>query len=515
MRAAWRRFRKDRRANVAVIFALALVPTLGVFGLGSEGSYWLLTQRAEQNAADAAVMAAAQAGQADVNYSRAQGSPSNPNSYVNEGLGVASNYGFTSAGASTGLTYVNVAVSNSAACPANSKLVNLNPNGSATCYEVTVTKNVPLYFTPLVGFHGSGTASGGIHYQTISATAYAGPVSAPASVCLLTAAEGGLGQGNGAKASEGGIFNGNGNTNLVGCNVGSLTNLSCQGHNLNAPEGIANDTNGGSAGCGNDQISDASPPLTNPYAGNTPAVPADPCGGNYVQESSSSVKTLTGSFTSSTLVSAGGLISVTGGGAACGDLKLTGNVTLTSGNAILLIENGTLDLNGFSITTSGSAGLTVVFAGSGTGNGISSTPQQYVSVTNGSASTINIAAPTSGTWQGYSIFQDPSTINASNAWVKSETNGNKQNYITYNGTSPSWDLTGIVYMPYADFTLNGAIGKSSSGYECFVMVVNYITDNGGGGANIFDPNLSNPTSQCGLAGVTPPQASGARYVLVG
>ncbi len=63
--SAWQRFRKDRRANVAVIFALALVPTMGVFGLGSEGSYWLLTQRAEQNAADAAVMAAAQAGLAD------------------------------------------------------------------------------------------------------------------------------------------------------------------------------------------------------------------------------------------------------------------------------------------------------------------------------------------------------------------------------------------------------------------------------------------------------------------
>ena len=38
--SAWQRFRKDRRANVAVIFALALVPTMGVFGLGSEGSYW-------------------------------------------------------------------------------------------------------------------------------------------------------------------------------------------------------------------------------------------------------------------------------------------------------------------------------------------------------------------------------------------------------------------------------------------------------------------------------------------
>src|SRR5260370_18677072 len=94
--AAWRRFRRDRRANVAVIFALALVPTLGVFGLGSEASYWLLTQRAEQNAADAAVMAAAQAGIADSALA-VNGTPcsNGTNCYQYEGKAVAKNYGFT------------------------------------------------------------------------------------------------------------------------------------------------------------------------------------------------------------------------------------------------------------------------------------------------------------------------------------------------------------------------------------------------------------------------------------
>src|SRR5258708_66744 len=94
--AGWRRFRRDRRANVAVIFALALVPTLGVFGLGSEGSYWLLTQRAEQNAADAAVLAAAQAGRADVALAVNAGQAcSDSLCYQHEGRAVATNYRFT------------------------------------------------------------------------------------------------------------------------------------------------------------------------------------------------------------------------------------------------------------------------------------------------------------------------------------------------------------------------------------------------------------------------------------
>src|SRR5260370_42194172 len=49
----------DRRGNIAVMMALALPALVGAMGLGFEVSNWYMTKRAMQNAADAAVIAAA------------------------------------------------------------------------------------------------------------------------------------------------------------------------------------------------------------------------------------------------------------------------------------------------------------------------------------------------------------------------------------------------------------------------------------------------------------------------
>src|SRR4051794_24589195 len=51
------RFRKDRNGAAAILFAFAMPMLIGVLGLGFEVSNWYLTQRAMQNAADAAVLA--------------------------------------------------------------------------------------------------------------------------------------------------------------------------------------------------------------------------------------------------------------------------------------------------------------------------------------------------------------------------------------------------------------------------------------------------------------------------
>ena len=53
-----RRFRKDRNGAAAILFAFAMPMLIGMLGLGFEVSNWYLTQRAMQNAADAAVLAA-------------------------------------------------------------------------------------------------------------------------------------------------------------------------------------------------------------------------------------------------------------------------------------------------------------------------------------------------------------------------------------------------------------------------------------------------------------------------
>src|SRR3984893_10549208 len=74
------RFRKDRRGTAAILFALSMPMLIGGLGLGFEVSNGYMTQRGMQNAADAAVLAAA----------------SNAGSnYDVEGKAVAAQYGFT------------------------------------------------------------------------------------------------------------------------------------------------------------------------------------------------------------------------------------------------------------------------------------------------------------------------------------------------------------------------------------------------------------------------------------
>jgi Flp pilus assembly protein TadG len=51
------RLRADRRGNVALMAGLLMVPLVGAMGVGFEITNWYMTQRAMQNAADAAVIA--------------------------------------------------------------------------------------------------------------------------------------------------------------------------------------------------------------------------------------------------------------------------------------------------------------------------------------------------------------------------------------------------------------------------------------------------------------------------
>jgi hypothetical protein len=136
-------------------------------------------------------------------------------------------------------------------------------------------------------------------------------------------------------------------------------------------------------------------------------------------------------------------------------------------------------------TTAGS-GLTVVFTGA-PNNG---TYQHYPS----GGGTMDIAAPTSGTWKGMVLYQDPNLI---------DTSSNLD--ISAAGNSPTWDLTGMVYLPNSSVTFSGAVNKSSNGLSCFGLTVGNITINGT--ADI----LSN--TQCAAAGVSLPQG-GNRGTLV-
>jgi len=329
---------------------------------------------------------------------------------------------------------------------------------AANCYVAAVSDEVPLFFSQVVGYQGDTTVNNQ-RATTITASAVATTEDAY-SYCLLALASSG---------AQGITSNGAPFANLNGCNVMSNTSATCHGHNLKASFGDAHTTNNG---CGINQVSDA-PIVSDPYSGLASNIPANTCGGSYPQEP---VKKKDPPLPSSNQWS--GTYSFSGSQVVCGDQQLTGNTTIN--NAVLVIENGQLDTNGYTLS---GTNLTIVFTGS------NSSSYQHTPTGGG---TLDIAAPTSGNWSGVAIYQDPNlTTNVD---------------ISAAGNSPTWNLSGLVYLPYSSVTLSGAVNKSSQGASCFEMVVDNITINGTG--DIFAND-----NQCSSAGLTQPRG-GSRGTLV-
>ena len=253
--------------------------------------------------------------------------------------------------------------------------------------------------------------------------------------------------------------NGNNTANLAGCSIKSNTNAICNGHNLGADFG---DAVGTDSGCGNVQDSGYAASV-DPYSGLAANIPADTCGGSYPQEPSGSITTWSGTK------------SLSGNVMICGDLKLTGNVTVNApSGAVLVIYNGQLDTNGYTIQTSSGSALTVVFSGNAGGS--------YIHAPTGGG-TLDITAPTSGPWSGVAIYQDPQLTSGVD--------------ISAAGTSPTWKITGLVYLPHSTVTLNGAVNKSSNGQSpCFALVIDSVIIKGAG--NIL------PNGGCVAAGLQMP-----------
>ena len=411
-----------------VIIALTLPALIGAMGLAAEVSYWHLNHRAMQNAADTAAIAAATNG---------------GSGYAAEGAAVAAQLGFQS-----GTGNVTVTVSNpttAAGCAAN-------------CYTVTISNQVPLFLSQVVGYQGSATVSGQ-PASTLVATAVA--TSAPAyPYCILALASSG---------KQGMKTDGSPNSNLNGCNTMSDTTSACNGSNLNANFG---DAVGSNKNCGIVANSNTTA-VSDPYASLASNIPTNTCGGSYPQEpTKKNDPALPVSNQWPRPYNSGSNTVV------CGDQQLTANTTMN--NTVLVIENGQLDTNG--LTLSGT-NLTIVFTGT------KSASYQHIPTGGG---TLDIAAPTTGNWKGVAIYQDPALT---------------QNVdISAAGNTPTWDISGLVYLPHASVTLSGAINKSLNGYSCFDLVVDNILINGTG--SIYKDN-----TQCPQAGLVQP-SGGHRGTLV-
>jgi hypothetical protein len=451
-----RRSRTDERGAVSVVMGLMMIPLVGALGVGFEVSNWYLKTRGMQNAADSAALAAAANGGSN---------------YDVEAKAVAAGYGFVN-----GTNNISVAVSNSAACP----------GGGSNCYSVTISGVVPLYVSQVVGYRGDATLNSGPAKQ-LSSLAVAKPTTQPQNLCMLALASSGAAQGirtNGAPVA-----------NMNGCNVMSNTAAQCNGSNLGAGYGFAHGT---SNGCGVKSVSNV-PAVSDSYASlasNIPPLSSSPCAGNYPQETTHGNTVTPPSSRVSGAVTLNGVtssLSLSGGNNfMCGDQVLTANVTIDTpvgSPAVLVVENGQLDLNGHTLTTSNGSAVTIVF--SGTNGSYTHAPTDN---TNGSGGNLNIAAPTSGPWSGVAIYQDPSLTTGVD--------------VSAAGNSPTWNISGLVYMPHASVTFKGAVDKATNGKSCFVMVADNFQISGTAGI------LQTDIGQCGQAGLTMPTATTAGSVVL-
>jgi hypothetical protein len=250
----------------------------------------------------------------------------------------------------------------------------------------------------------------------------------------------------------------------------SNNDSTCNGHDLNATYGDAHGTNNG---CGGTQRSNV-PQVADPFSSLATSIPANTCG-------ATASSFLTGvTWSVSQTLAATKIV--------CGNLTVSGNVTLTTASpgSVLVIENGSLNIgSGYTLKTASGSALTIIFSGPTVAG------QTYNHYPTGSG-TLDFMAPTSGTWSGIAIYQDPNLTTGVD--------------ISYGGNNPTWNITGVVYLPHSYVQFSGAVNKSSYGANCFLFVVDRILISGT--ANIAE------LGQCPQAGVTLPSESGGAIGLV-
>ena len=279
--------------------------------------------------------------------------------------------------------------------------------------------------------------------------------------------------------------NGGPTTDFTGCTVMSNSTGLCNGSNLNANMGLAHATNNGCGFIGHSNV----PVLSDPYAYMASNIPTDlpsRCSNTYAQESKHG-STWSGGITwSAGTKSLTGTASIAGNTLICGDLRLTGDVTIDApSGAVLYIENGLLDLQGYTLRTASGSSVTIVFTGTNTGS------YQHYPTDNsgGSKGVLDIQAPTGGPFPGMALYQDPAlTRNVD---------------FTYTGNSPTWNLTGGTYFPNAQVTVSGTVNKSANGAQCFMMVAKDVLINGNGSFYSQTPDGSG----CKAAGLQMPTAT--------
>ncbi|HEY3695375.1 pilus assembly protein TadG-related protein [Phenylobacterium sp.] len=399
---------------ISPLMTLLLVPIIGVLGLATETSSWYFTQRSMQNAADTAALASA------TNGCTPAKSPCGV-TYDQEAAAAAKQYGFVSG------------VNNTTVTPA---LVTCPADATATCFKVTITKKLPIYMVRVVGFNGSDALGSG-RAQNITASAIASPKKNNTNAyCLLALAAN-------TKTVEGILCNGCSKADMHGCKVGTNGFAQCNGGNLNAD---VVDAAGATATCDKSQSGNTgiTPLIADPYAALAANIPANKCFSGYNHPETFNSNQSWGSEKQ-----------------VCGDLTISGNVDLTTpaGGTVLVIRNGSLTIaNGKTLKTLANSGLTIIFTGPDPTN-------TYSHVLAGKG-TLDISPSSSDPWKGVAVYQDPALPNGSGVNMANA------------GNSPTWNVTGLIYLPNSDVQFSGIVNKASFGVDCFALVTRTFQANG-------------------------------------
>jgi hypothetical protein len=442
---------RDQRGAVSPMMMFLLIPIVGIMSLAGEASFWFMEQRALQNAADSAAIAAATNG--DDTY------------YADEVYAVAGQYGLKQ-NANVTVTPAKVL------CP-----------GAATgtdCFQVTIDLNVPLYLTQIVGYQGDLLLADGRRGKTIRAIAIGRPVIPGEAFCMIS-----LGQNTG----DGITFNGSQGAQTPGCDYKSNTDIKCNGIQIPPADSAwySGSAVPSSSSCGPAGEDHPLQPVTvDPfdYLNDSPSpIPNDPCSGTYNYEKGATP------LATANLISA----AWTGTKTICGDARLTATsaIQLTGAETKLVIYNGGLDLNGKTLQSLSNAGLTIIFAkGDGSTAGVTPKP------TFTGSGTLDIAAPTTGDTSGVAVIQDIAYTQSNNTNISLAGNW-------------TFKVTGLVYAPHGAVTIAGAIDKSTNGSVCMAVVSASVTISGTG--EVYE----DPTSACAAAGLAGlPQVPGTREALV-
>src|SRR5262249_3975036 len=286
-----------------------------------------------------------------------------------------------------------------------------------------------------------------------------------------------------SQSGQGIRTNGAPNSNFSGCSVMSDSASTCNGSDLHANYGLAAGSNDG---CGIKQKSDI-PVVPDPYAALAINIPANSCGTGANADPQEPVKKHDPPLPGTNLWS--GSKSLNGTLQMGGDVQMTGDVVITTSDnltgAVLVIQNGQLDLAGHTLRTANGSALTIVSSGTA-GN----YTHAITDNSTGQGGVINSQPPSapSALFPGIAIYQDPSLKIGIN--------------ITYKGNNPAWHITGAGSLPNSNVTMSGDVNKSSNGAECFVMITNTVLINGTSNIYAQSPN----GADCKQAGLAMPQA---------